>query len=159
MKKLLTLCYVFKEGKVLLGFKKQGFGVGRWNGFGGKVQENESIEDAARRELKEEAGLGVEFLREHGVLNFEFENDPDTLEVHVYSTSEFHGEPNESDEMRPEWFKLDQIPYDKMWVDDQYWMPLMLEGKSFDGKFKFRDIDTLLHHEINERVNRGEMRR
>lgn len=35
--------------KVLLGFKKRGFGVNKWNGFGGKVNPNESICEAAVR--------------------------------------------------------------------------------------------------------------
>lgn len=39
--KLLTL--------VLLGMKKRGFGAGKWNGFGGKVQPGETIEEAARQ--------------------------------------------------------------------------------------------------------------
>lgn len=47
--KLLTLVLVVQPGKVLLGMKKRGFGVGKWNGFGGKVQPGETIEDAARR--------------------------------------------------------------------------------------------------------------
>jgi hypothetical protein len=36
MKKILTLCIPIKNNKVLLGMKKRGFGVGRWNGFGGE---------------------------------------------------------------------------------------------------------------------------
>jgi 8-oxo-dGTP pyrophosphatase MutT (NUDIX family) len=47
--KLLTLLFVLKPGKVLLGYKKRGFGVDRWNGFGGKVQQGETIEEAAIR--------------------------------------------------------------------------------------------------------------
>ena len=47
--KLLTLVLVVQPGRVLLGMKKRGFGVGKWNGFGGKVQPGESIEEAARR--------------------------------------------------------------------------------------------------------------
>ena len=47
--KLLTLLFVLTPGKVLLGMKKRGFGKGRWNGFGGKVQEGETIEDGAIR--------------------------------------------------------------------------------------------------------------
>lgn len=50
-KKILTLCIIHQENKVLIGMKKRGFGEGRWNGFGGKVQENETIEEAAKREL------------------------------------------------------------------------------------------------------------
>ena len=47
--KLLTLLFVMRPNQVLLGMKKRGFGVGRWNGFGGKVQVGETIEDAAKR--------------------------------------------------------------------------------------------------------------
>jgi hypothetical protein len=35
--------------EILLGMKKRGFGAGKWNGFGGKLEENESNEDAAKR--------------------------------------------------------------------------------------------------------------
>lgn len=49
--KLLTLLFVLHPDskQVLLGYKKRGFGNGRWNGFGGKVESNESIETAAVR--------------------------------------------------------------------------------------------------------------
>lgn len=47
--KLLTLVLVVQPGRVLLGMKKRGFGVGKWNGFGGKVQLGETIEEAAKR--------------------------------------------------------------------------------------------------------------
>ena len=52
-----TLCIPIKQGKILLGVKKRGFGIGKLNGFGGKPQENEHIDDAAIRELEEEIGL------------------------------------------------------------------------------------------------------
>ena len=47
--KLLTLLFIVEPYRVLLGMKKRGFGAGRWNGFGGKVHEDETIEDGARR--------------------------------------------------------------------------------------------------------------
>jgi 8-oxo-dGTP diphosphatase / 2-hydroxy-dATP diphosphatase len=34
---------------VLLGMKKRGFGAGKYNGFGGKIEENESNLDGAIR--------------------------------------------------------------------------------------------------------------
>lgn len=49
--KLLTLVLIVQPGRVLLGMKKRGFGAGKWNGFGGKVQPEETIEDAARRQV------------------------------------------------------------------------------------------------------------
>ena len=47
--KLLTLLFVIESDRVLLGMKKRGFGAGRWNGFGGKVDRDETIEEAAKR--------------------------------------------------------------------------------------------------------------
>ena len=38
-KKTLTHCFAHDNSKVLLGLKNRGFGAGRGNGFGGKLQE------------------------------------------------------------------------------------------------------------------------
>ncbi|MEK7528150.1 MAG: 8-oxo-dGTP diphosphatase [Patescibacteria group bacterium] len=146
--KLLTLVIIVQPPRILLGMKKRGFGRGWWNGFGGKVQSGESIESAARRETLEEAGIGTRKLRHAGVLFFYFENDPETHEAHVFVCDEFDGEPIESDEMRPEWFETDKIPYDEMWPADRFWLPLLLEDKSFRGDFFFTRNDELIKHTI-----------
>ena len=76
-------------------------------------------------------------MTKRGVINFEFEGDPNALEVHIFEITKFEGEPAESDEMRPKWFSASEIPFDKMWPDDRYWMPLFLAGKKFQGRFLF----------------------
>ena len=65
-KRLVTLCIIHKHPKILLGMKKRGFGAGRWNGFGGKVNIVEAIEDSAKREFREEAGIEVKNLNKVG---------------------------------------------------------------------------------------------
>ena len=47
--KLYTLALIRNNDNILLGMKKRGFGVGRWNGFGGKVHSGETILEAAKR--------------------------------------------------------------------------------------------------------------
>lgn len=149
MKKLLTLCLLVQDGKILLGMKKRGFGAGRWNGFGGKVEAGESIEDGAKREMKEECGVEIEQMEKVGIHEFRFKKNPqEVLEVHVFRVDTFAGEPVETDEMRPHWFAFDEIPYDTMWADDRYWMPLFLEGKKLRTKFLFSENDTLLEKDI-----------
>jgi 8-oxo-dGTP diphosphatase/2-hydroxy-dATP diphosphatase len=137
IKRILTLCIIHKDSKILLGMKKRGFGVGFWNGFGGKVKEGESIEEAAKRETKEEIGVVPLDLKKMGILRFQFKGEPEILEVHVFSCSNFEGEIKETEEMKPKWFKIEQIPFDQMWPDDKYWLPLLLKGKNFRGKFYF----------------------
>ncbi|OHA66393.1 MAG: hypothetical protein A3C04_04305 [Candidatus Wildermuthbacteria bacterium RIFCSPHIGHO2_02_FULL_45_25] len=148
MIKVLTLCIIHQGHQVLLGMKKRGFGQGRWNGFGGKVHEGESIEEAMKRELKEEAGIVLNSYEKKGVIDFEFQGEAQILEVHVFKGSEFEGEPVETEEMKPQWFAIGDIPFDQMWVDDKYWLPSVLEGKNFKAKFLFADEDTLIDHTI-----------
>jgi 8-oxo-dGTP diphosphatase/2-hydroxy-dATP diphosphatase len=150
MNKLLTLCLITKDHQVLLGMKKRGFGEGRWNGFGGKVAGGETIEEAAIRETKEEAGIDVLNLTEVGVLEFEFKGNPQILEVHVFTTSEYTGSPSESEEMRPEWFDFDAVPYTLMWPDDKFWLPLVLAGKKIKGRFAFGPGDAIIEHHLEE---------
>jgi 8-oxo-dGTP diphosphatase/2-hydroxy-dATP diphosphatase len=136
-KRILTLCIIHKDSKILLGMKKREFGAGFWNGFGGKVKEGESIEEAAKREIKEEIGVVPLDLKKMGNFKIQFKGEPEILEVHVFSCSNFEGEIKETEEMAPKWFKIEEIPFDQMWPDDKYWLPLLLEGKNFRGKFYF----------------------
>lgn len=150
MKKLLTLCIIHQHPKILLGMKKRGFGAGRWNGFGGKVSAVETIEDAVRREIQEEAGIEIGNLDKVGIIEFEFKGNPEILEVHIFKSDNFLGEPIESEEMKPHWFHVDEIPFNDMWPDDKYWIPLFLNGKKFRGKFLFGESDIVLEQELIE---------
>lgn len=150
-RKILTLCVIHQEPRVLLGMKKKGFGAGRWNGFGGKVEEGETIEGATRRELREEAGIDAHDLEKVGTLDFSFASNPDEiLEVHIFRSTRFSGQPKESDEMRPAWFSQTEIPFEEMWPDDRHWFPLLLAGKKFNGRFHFGEGDAILEQELVE---------
>ncbi|XP_061605220.1 oxidized purine nucleoside triphosphate hydrolase [Phyllopteryx taeniolatus] len=148
--KLLTLVLVLQPGRVLLGMKKRGFGVGRWNGFGGKVQVGETVEEGARRELLEESGLTVDMLEKVGNIQFEFVGEAQLLDVQIFRADSYNGEPMETEEMRPQWFDLDKIPFDQMWPDDKIWFPLLLQKRKFVGYFHFQGHDVILSHKLNE---------
>ncbi|KAJ1096344.1 hypothetical protein NDU88_001487 [Pleurodeles waltl] len=148
--KLFTLVLVVQPKQVLLGMKKRGFGAGRWNGFGGKVQKGETIEEAAKRELLEESGLTVDELHKVGNIKFEFVGSNELMDVHIFRAENYSGEPTESEEMRPQWFALDNIPFVQMWPDDVYWFPIMLQKKKFLGYFKFQGHDTILDYTLKE---------
>jgi len=146
---MYTLVLITEDNRILLGMKKRGFGVGKWNGFGGKVEHNECIEAAAHRELMEECSLACDQLRKVGVLLFQLNTNTELMEVHVFRADEYQGVPTESDEMRPRWFDIDNLPLDKMWDDDRIWLPLFLDNKSFSGHFLLNDGGFVLKHQVN----------
>ncbi|XP_022125995.1 oxidized purine nucleoside triphosphate hydrolase [Pieris rapae] len=152
LKKVYTLVFLRKDNKILLGLKKRGFGVNKWNGFGGKVEPNETILEAAVRELKEESCVDVKAsdLQNIAHLEFTFEGDPTMMDVRVFSANVFQGEPKETEEMIPKWFELNALPYNDMWPDDNIWFPLMLSGKLFYGIFNFKGFNTILNYNIQE---------
>lgn len=110
--------------------KKRGFGTGKWNGYGGKLESTETIEQCAVRELEEESGIVTTDIHRRGYIVFKMVELNQMLRVHVYETWNFVGEAVETEEMRPQWYKETDIPYDKMWLDDKYWLPHVLAGKS-----------------------------
>ena len=132
----------------MVGKKKKGIGKGRWKGFGGKVEQGEKIEQAMQREVREECGLLLKNFEKRGVLKFVYQNNGTTLETHIFCARDFEGDPIETEEMRPQWFSVEEIPFAEMWPDDKYWFPLFLEGKSFNGRFLFRDHDTILEYSL-----------
>jgi len=150
MKKILTLCLIHKDSKILLGMKKRGFGAGRWNGFGGKLKAGETIEEALKRETKEEAGVEITDFDKVGIIEFKFKDNPEILEVHIFRVGDFSGEPQESEEMRPQWFDQNELPFDNMWPDDIHWLPLLLSDKKFKGKFLFGKNDAILEKKLFE---------
>jgi len=148
--KILTLVFIRRNDQLLLGYKKRGFACGRWNGFGGKVEEGETIEQGAIRELNEESGVVVDRLDEVGVLMFEFKGDRQLLEVHVFLTDTFSGTIVETEEMRPQWYDICDVPFSQMWPDDQLWFPLMLSGQTFYGYFTFDGMDIIINSSLKQ---------
>jgi 8-oxo-dGTP pyrophosphatase MutT (NUDIX family) len=151
MVKIETVSIIYQYPKILLGMKKVRFGKGKYNGFGGGVRDNESLLESAIRETSEETG-GVIMVdpRRMGNILFHFQSNEDDHDVHFFRATKTRGTPRETEEMRPEWFDINQIPYGQMWVDDIYWLPLLLAGKSFRGEFEFDLEGGIASHQLDE---------
>jgi 8-oxo-dGTP diphosphatase len=125
---------------ILLGYKKTGFGAGKWVGLGGHIEEGEHPVAAAVREVEEESGLIVSpgSLRHVASLLFRFPARPawdQTAEV--YLTTQFRGRPAESDEVAPRWFAVGELPLALMWDDAAYWLPRVLAGQRVAAHISF----------------------
>ena len=69
--------------------------------------------------------------------------------VHVFKADVYEGEPVETEEMRPQWFDTECIPYDEMWADDRHWLPLvLLKNKKINGRFHFDDDSLILKQDV-----------
>lgn len=148
--KHVTLLFLLKEDKILLAMKKRGFGAGRYNGIGGKIEPGETVEQAMIRECQEEICItptNYWKVAEHDFVQDQGENAW-RMYTHVYFTDSWEGEPQETEEMAPEWFALADIPYHTMWQDDEFWLPVVLEGQKLMGSFTFDEKDNMLSHQL-----------
>lgn len=135
-----VLCFIRdrKKNKVLLIHKKTGLGAGLINAPGGRIEPGETPMEAAVRETDEEVGLKVTDLQPVGNLYFQFTNGH-SIRGYVFQTGNWSGTPVSTPEADPFWCSEKQIPYEKMWTDDSWWLPHLLEGRPFSGRFIFDD--------------------
>ncbi len=134
---------------MLLIRKKSGFGAGKVNGIGGKVEPGETPEEAARREVLEEVGVRIVDVDNAGLLYFYSSgSEPDWI-VHVFRAYSFEGRPLSTVEADPVWVPLKSIPFGEMWEDDRHWLPHVLAGYAVEGHFYFdENYSKLLKFEL-----------
>lgn len=142
-----TLLFALKDDEILLIRKKRGLGAGKINGPGGKLEAGETPRQCAMREVREEVCISILDAEPRGELRFQF-TDGYSIHVYVFVSERFEGEPAETDEALPIWFKQSEIPYQEMWADDRIWLPRVLDGSVVTGKFIFSN-DIMIGHEVH----------
>ena len=146
-----TLCFVVREGRVLLIRKKRGLGAGKLVGPGGRLEPGENPFECAIREVQEELRVVPQGVVARGAHDFQFV-DGYAIRVFTFTAEGYAGEPRETEEALPAWRPLDDIPYAEMWEDNRIWFPLMLDGVPFSGRYIFEG-DVLLDHELDRRFD------
>lgn len=147
-----TLLLLRRNDEILLALKKRGFGEGKYNGVGGKLEKDETPDMAMLRETQEEILITPTKYEKVAIIDFlEYVKGEKTkLRFHLYVATEWDKEPSESDEMIPKWFKIKDIPYNQMFPDDKYWLPMILEGKRIKGFFEFDENWNLISKTIED---------
>jgi len=134
-----NICYIINnEKQVLLQYKARGFGEGKWNGPGGKTDDNESDVDSVKREIFEETNLIIKDPELRATLEYVYEDYQEwNMMVHVFTARKYHGEMEGSDEGKLQWFNVSELPFGEMWDDDQYWLARVLLGEKLRMRFFF----------------------
>jgi len=145
---IVNVCYIInEEDEVLLQLKRRGFGKGKWNGPGGKINKGETPEESVKREVEEETGIILIKPDKMGELEFIFKDKPEWNNyMHVFVCRKYTGYPTDKGEGKLKWFKKDKLPFDKMWEDDRYWTPQVLEGESVYMRFTLNKDGKLLKY-------------
>jgi mutator protein MutT len=145
---ICTLLFLQDNDRILLAMKKRGVGEGKWNGVGGKVGPGELIEAAVVRETQEEIAVTPKEWQKRAEIEFYIPSRNFHNTTHIYLATAWDGQPQETEEMAPQWFALDAIPYESMWSDDRYWLPLVLAGQSIKAYFELDEHDQVRTHHI-----------
>lgn len=150
--------------RLCLGARKKvssGLGENLVAGIGGKIGDlpeiqNETASDAMDRETNEEIGVAVIKKQEMGRVRFIFSHKPLDSEwnqdVRIYSITRWQGVPSETESTKPEWFDMGNIPWGRMWEDNQYWLPKVLSGQQIDAIFLYRDDYKVVEYRFDEEV-------
>lgn len=147
---------IYADGKVLLGRKKRGMGFGKWNGFGGKIEDGETMRECAVRELYEECGISAAAEDLAFVADIYFDQPSDRSWSHpgaIYFLRKWKGTFTPSDEMEPRVFSLEDFPYDEMWQADKIWLPMIFSGRTVKGLITFdSDGSTVLSYSFEDAI-------
>lgn len=152
MKRLMTICFLVRTAEdgtklVCLAEKRRGFRQGKINGYGGKVEEGETIEACAIRETTDESSVTPMQIRKVAEVRY---HDPGlTHECHVFICDQWEGEPKHTEEMvSPTWYRPDEIPFERMDQADPLWILPVLRGERIRANFFYDENDRMFNSTI-----------
>jgi 8-oxo-dGTP diphosphatase len=142
--------FLVKDDMILLGLRKKvSFGLGEnlIAGIGGKIGDSsetahETPEEALKREMEEEIGVKIILCRKVARLRFIWPHKPNWgQDVVAYIVDAWEGEPKETEAIKPMWFPKKELPQDRMWDDNAFWLPKIIVGERIYAAFVF-DADS-----------------
>lgn len=129
---IATLCFPIRAGGIFLAVKKHKVGAEKLNGYGGKCNDGETPRQAMAREFYEESGAhscGPDNLENVAIIHF-FCGNEKLFTCYVFLIHNWIGILNETEEMgEPQWYPIEDIPYEEMMPGDKEWLPIVLRGE------------------------------
>lgn len=130
---LTSLVYIERDGKYLMLHRtkrERDLNRGKWIGVGGKFEEDESPEECAIRETREETGLTLLRPVYRGIVTFVSDRCP-TEYMHLFTCDDFTGTLRECDEGELAWIEKSRVPSLPLWEGDRIFLALLSEGAPF----------------------------
>ena len=161
--KKATIVYITRNNQgvkeVLLAIKQKFVGIGKWFGYGGKIEKGETPKACTVRETADETGkkaglpyitLNPDKLRPVALITF-YRGETATnalFQVLFYTCDTYTGEASDTDEMQnPTWFPVDGLP--KLKEGDELIVPKILNGEILKGWIRFSENgEKLISHDI-----------
>lgn len=137
-----VLCYVIKDGKVLMirGRKKHAPHYQLWNGLGGKYEPEDGEDPTVclRRELRVEGGIVPLRLDRVGTLRVSGLSHDRSWVIDLYRAYDYEGEiPASGEEGDLRWFDTDRPEDIETLHGDQYFLSWVFLSKYFDAELRY----------------------
>lgn len=165
--------YKKKQLYILLVNQKYGIFKDKWVLPGGLVKDNESLTNAVKRELKEEAGISVNYLEQLYTFGDDINRDPRNRVISVAYFALVNPDKltlkADTDSQDAAWFLFDEIPdlpFDHLKIikvaferlnSKLHYQPIGFELLS--EKFPFSDIENLYQTILNRKIDRRNFRK
>lgn len=152
MVQLATICYIDNGQELLLlhrNKKPNDVHEGKWISVGGKLEQGETPDECAIREIFEETGLTVKKMDFKGMVTFpEFTPNLDWY-TYVFKVTEFEGELIDCDEGTLEWVPYDQVLTKPTWEGDYELFKWIIEDRPFfSAKFTYNQDQELVDQAV-----------
>ena len=150
---LTSLLYIERDGKYLMLHrtkKEHDPNEGKWIGVGGKFEEDESPEECAIREAREETGLSVLRPVFRGIVTFISDRCP-TEYMHLFTATDFTGELRDCDEGELAWVEKSRVPCLPLWEGDRIFLSLLAHDAPFFSLKLVYQGDTLTRATLDGR--------
>ena len=151
-------CFIVENNELLLQERPHGkVWGGLLNGPGGKIEPGETSLDAVVREVKEETNLDIMEPEFRGSVLLHIPVPKAlTVEVDIFVAQGCSGEAMEK-EGKLGWYPIDQLPYSRLWRDQKYWLPAVLDGYHVKAEI-FYENETLHLERFDIRVTEESQR-
>jgi len=151
-------CYLIKDNEVLaIKYKEGQPKAGYYDIPGGKIEEGETPEQAAIREMIEETSITVQDLKYKGLMTIEYPNRKFILDV--FYTDTFEGDVNDAEENLAEWISIQELLIkDKKLssinlLNEEYIDGLINDNKSFKININVDENENILNISYEEKTS------